>query len=122
MINALLERRTAPADTAACNVAGCQEPRPEDMDDQPTCETCRRHMCLKHTINREAGRYSLCPSCYREERPVVIVMAIQMRDLSERMRMSFQADGEPLALPLDLGTADIEAALEGWLKAIRGVL
>lgn len=102
-----------------CNVPNCNEAIPADMDDQPTCETCRQRVCLTHAVNRD--NYSLCPLCYRQERDAAMSISNEMRYFHTMITWSFPESGRMLG-KVPMNAADIEAKLEAWLKTIREVL
>lgn len=105
--------------TFPCNVPTCISPRPDDMADQPSCETCRERVCVSHVVNRDG--YSLCPKCYRQEVDAAMSIANEMLHFYAMISSSFPKSG-CTGQQVPMNPCDIEAKLESWLKTIREVL
>lgn len=95
-----------------CSVAGCREPVPADVEDQPHCEACHMPVCAAHVVTR--CHVHLCPVCVRKQRETLNRIAEEMK--------SIWARNEYCLMGPDVDLNDIQATCERWVKEIGEVL
>lgn len=118
-------RRPEPEITPAwdCKVAGCKEPVPADVEDQPHCESCHVPVCEVHVVTR--CHVHLCCECYLKEREVMMRISHEMYGHAVRLRKSYSLIGfygDEAKINNDFDPNDVQFACERWMKEIGDVL
>lgn len=110
---------TEPDPAWACKVAGCREPVPSDVEDQPHCEACHVPVCAVHVVTRR--HVHLCPGCFKKQRLVMARISEEMKSLAHSIDICYTVSQRTsYGKLLDLN--DVQFACERWMKEIGEVL
>lgn len=104
----------------ACKVAGCREPVPSDVEDQPHCEACQAAVCAVHVVTQ--CHVYLCLGCFTREESVMLVIANEMQSHSREIRISYALAKRNWDESSQIDLNDIQATCERWVKEIGEVL